>query len=170
MFIIEPCCTQKHWPELRAKLGKDGTQFFHGYGDLSISELFPVMLTRYSEVDMLLVCPSVPDSAAAVLKHWMEKASKLSDGTSLAYVIKHLTIITSLQLKKSPAVAKWKKENPWPDRLTIHNVHQNDTAIILPDIALYGGVNLAHSGHFTALASTNRKVLDALKKTYDSIV
>ena len=165
MFLIEPCCTQRHWPQLREKLGNGGTMFFHGYGDLSIAELLPVILTRYSETDMTIVCPALPDAAANVLQHWMDKKWGGSKN-----VLRHLTLITNLHNKKSPAASKWVKNNPWPDRLVPCNIQQNDTALLLPDIAIYGGLNMSHCGHFTALASTNAKVIENLRTTYRSLI
>ena len=160
MHIIEPCCTQKHWPEIRKKIGNDGTTFFHGYGDLSINELFPVLFVRYSGVNVTIVCPNLPNTAADILKHWMDKPG----------VISHLTVITNLNYKKSPNASKWVKENPWPERLKLHNVQQNDTAILLPDIAIYGAINMVNSGHFTALATTNQRVIRNLMSVYESLV
>lgn len=160
MNLIEPCCTQKHWPEIRRKLGTGGTVPFHGFGDLSIEELFPVLLTRYSNTDMLLVCPGLPNAAADILKYWMDRPN----------VLRRLTVITNLHPKKSPTAAKWKKENPWPGRLTMYNVQQNDTAILLPDIAIYGNINLAHSGHFTALATNSPGFMNNLRKTYEGLI
>ena len=55
MQLIEPCCTQKHWPALRRSLGENGTRLFCGFGDLSIDELMSVILNRYSETDMMIV-------------------------------------------------------------------------------------------------------------------
>ena len=160
MNLIEPCCTQKHWPAIRKKIGTDGTTFFHGYGDLSIAELFPILFVRYTNVDVTIVCPTLPNAGAEVIEHWMNKDNALG----------RLTIITNLNAKKSPAASKWVKENPWPERLTLHNIQQNDTAILLPDIAIYGNINLAHSGHFTALATTSARVIENLRTTYESLV
>ena len=75
MFLIEPCCTQKHIPALRQKLGTDGTTFFHGYGDLSLAELLPVVLTRYSEADLTVVAPALPNAAAPMPSCWSRSSS-----------------------------------------------------------------------------------------------
>lgn len=160
MNLIEPCCTQKHWPEIRRKIGNDGTTFFHGYGDMSINELFPVLFVRYSGVNMTIVSPNLPNVASGILKHWMDKPD----------TIRQLTLITNLNTKKSPNASKWLKDNPWPGRLILHNIQQNDTAILLPEIAIYGAINLANSGHFTALATTNQKVIQNLRSVYESLI
>lgn len=166
MLLIEPCCTPKHLLALRGKLGVDGTTFFHGKGDLSISELFPALLTRYSEVDMMLVAPSLPDSATNVLNHWMAKKWVSADGKGKIDVIKHLTLITDLRKKKSPLASNWLSDNPYSERLEIYNLQQNDTAILLPDIAFFGNINLAYNGHFTALATKSDRVIANLRSTY----
>lgn len=170
MQIIEPCCTQKHWPEIRNKIGKDGTTFFHGYGDLSITELFPVLMTPYSNTELLIVCPALPNATAEVITHWMEKDFSGVASRERVPAIASCTIITNCNAKKSPAAAKWLKENPWPERMKLHNIQQNDTAVMLPDLAIYGNINLVHSGHFTALASTNAKVIKNLRDTYLSLI
>ena len=73
IHLIEPCCSQKHLLQLRDGLGKDGTAFFHGYGDLSIAELLPALLTHYSEAEVMIVAPYLPDAVAEVTIKWMRK-------------------------------------------------------------------------------------------------
>ena len=80
MLQIEPCCTQKHLLALRSKLGENGTAFWHGYGDLSLAELLPHILTRYSETEMLLAVPALPDAAAETVKNIMQKQWMRMDG------------------------------------------------------------------------------------------
>lgn len=170
MTLIEPCCTQKHWPEIRRKAGAGGTTPFHGYGDLSIAELFPVLMTGYINTDMTIVCPVLPNAAVEVLKRWMEKSRASANGKERINVIRSLTLITDLRPKKAHEASKWLKENPWPDRLTLYNVQQNDTAILLPDIAIFGNINLSHNGHFVALASTSQGFINNLRQTYAGLV
>lgn len=169
MFLIEPCCTQKHIPALRSKLGADGTAFFHGYGDLSLAEMLPVLLTRYSEVEMMMVTPALPDGAANVLKRIMQRQWPTIDGKGKLNTISHLTLVADLREKKSPAASAWLKENPFGGRLTLKNVQQNDTAIILPDLALYGNINLTYGGHFTAIATKNAKTITSLRSMYEGL-
>ncbi len=166
MFLIEPCCTQKQLPALRDKLGKNGTMFLHGYGDLSVADLLPVLLTRYSKTDMVFVCPVMPNSVSNLLMKWMEKTWASADGKGEVDVISHLTVITNLNEKKSPNASKWKEDNPMPERISMFDCQQNDTAIILPDFAIYGNINLTYGGHFTALATTNASVIANLRNTY----
>lgn len=169
MHLIQPCCTQRHWPELRSKLKDNGTAFFHGYGDLSLTELLPVILITYAETDMLLVCPTLPDHTAETLLYWLRRELTRMDGRSKFHVVRTLTIITNLSEKKSPLASTWLTNNPFPDRLTLCNKQQNDTALILPDLAIYGAFNLAYNGHFTAIATKNAGMIESLRSTYLSM-
>lgn len=166
MFIIEPCCTQKQIPILRRKLGTDGTMFFHGYGDLSLDELLPVLLTRYSEADLMVVAPTLPNASAKVLKKLMERQWPTLDGKNRLNGIGHLTLLTDLRKSRSPMASSWLEENPFPDRLTLLSAQQNDTAVILPDIALYGNMNFAYGGHFSGIATKRMKTIAELREMY----
>lgn len=166
MFIIEPCCTQKQIPALRHKLGADGTTFFHGYGDLSLDEMLPVLLTRYSEADLMVVVPTLPNASAKVLKKLMERQWPTLDGKGRLNGIGHLTLLADLRKSKSPMASAWLEENPFPGRLTLHSVQQNDTAVLLPDIALYGNMNFAYGGHFSGIATTRRRTIEDLRRMY----
>ena len=167
MNLIEPCCTQKHWPALRRQLDDDKSVFFHGYGDLSLDELLPVIMTRYSETDMMLVCPALPDRAAELLLSWLNKTWARSDGRGHVNIIKALTIITDA--KKSPLVMGWKENNPYPERLFVRDVQQRDTALLLPDLAFYGNLNLVHQSHFTTIATRNPCIISELREVYTSL-
>lgn len=142
---------------------------FHGYGDLSLNELLPVVLLAYAETDMMLVCPTLPDRAAETLLYWLRRELPRMDGKSKFHVVKSLTLIANLSEKKSPLASTWLANNPFQGRLTLHNKQQNDTALILPDLALYGAFNLTHSGHFTAIATKNAGMIDSLRSTYLSL-
>jgi hypothetical protein len=169
MFLIEPCCTQKHWPELRRRLGEDGTMMWEGYGDLSITELLPVILARYTEVEMMLVAPAVPNRAAEALAYWLRRQLVTIDGMRKVSVLSRLTVVADLSEKRSPLASAWMKENPFGERLILKNVQQNDTALILPDIALYGPMNLTYGKHFTATATKNIKTIAELRKAYANL-
>lgn len=166
MLQIEPCCTQKHLLALRSKLGENGTAFWHGYGDLSLAELLPHILTRYSETEMLLAVPALPDAAAETVKNIMQKQWMRMDGKGKLNVVKHLTLVADLRKKKSPMANGWLTENPFGDRLTIRNVQQGDTAILLPDIAFFGNINLSYGNHFTAIATKHKKLIDEMRKNF----
>ena len=170
MLLIEPCCAQKNLLALRQKLGADGTCFFHGYGDLSLAELLPVLLTRYSQAELMIVTPSLPDGAAEVIDRMMKRQWAAMKGGGKIDNIGHLQLLTDLTKKKSPLASAWRKENPYGDRLSLHAVQQNDTAIILPDIAIVGGVNLVYGGHFTALATKNKNVIASFRNIYEALL
>jgi hypothetical protein len=65
--------------------------------------------------------------------------------------------------------SEWVKDNPYPERMTLKNVQQNDTAILLPDIALWGPMNLNYGGHFTALATKNARTIETLRGMYEGL-
>ena len=146
-------------------LGDDGTVLFEGYGDLSVSELLSVILPAYSETDMTVVAPSLPDHAAKALCYWMKKKWATVDGR-LADVIGRLTVVANLSERRSPAASGWTACNPFPGRLVTRSVHQNDTAIILPDLAIYGPVNMTYGGHFTASVTRDAGIIGELRDTY----
>ena len=166
MFLIEPCCTQRHWPELRKQLGDGGTMQWEGYGDLSIVELLPVILARYTEVEMMLAAPSIPNRAAEALAYWLRRQMVTVDGKRNVPVLSRLTIVADLSEKRSPLASTWLKENPYGVRLVLKNVQQDETALILPDIALYGPFNMTYGNHFTATATKNAKTIAELRKEY----
>ena len=165
MMLIQPCCTNKLIPQLREKLGDDGTTFIHGYGDLGIAELMTPLLTPYTEVELMIVAPSVPDTAARVIERLMDQKLPMK-GRGQVPQIKQLTIVANLKKNSKYLSAGWVKENPWGERLQLKHCQQNDTAILLPDMAIIGPVNMAYNGHFTAVATRRRKTIDELKATY----
>lgn len=169
MQLIEPCCAPKHLLALRGKLGDGGTAFWHGYGDLSVAELLPPMLTRYSEVEMMIVAPRLPDAAARVIRKMLQKQWMTADGKGKIDVIKHLMLVTDLREQRSPMAYGWTKEHPFGERLTLKNVQQNDTAILLPDIAFVGNINLSYGGHFTAIATKSAKTIAGLRSLYEAL-
>ena len=165
MMLIQPCCTNKLIPQLREKLGDDGTTFIHGYGDLGIAELMTPLLTPYTEVELMIVAPSVPDTAARVIERLMDQKLPMK-GRGQVPLIKQLTIVANLKKNSKYLSAGWMKENPWGERLQLKHCQQNDTAILLPDMAIIGPVNMAYNGHFTAVATRRRKTIDELRATY----
>lgn len=169
MQLIEPCCSQKHVAQLIDSLGDNGTGLFHGYGDLSLSELFPSVIFRYSETDVLLACPWVPDSLAEVIEYWMRKTWARVNGRGNMDVISRMTVVANLSERKSPEASQWLARNPFPERLTLLSVQQADTAIVMPDLALFGPVNVAYGNHFTATATKNQELIAELRKTYASL-
>lgn len=169
MLLIEPCCTQKQLLELRSKTANGAAAFFRGYGDLSLAEMLPVLLTRYSETDVMLVAPSIPNAAARVLVKAMERQWPDARGRKSLWGIARLTVITDLRKSKSPLASGWLKDNPFPDRLVLRDVQQNDTALLLPDFAMYGAFNLAYGGHFSGIATTRKQTVLSLRKMYEAL-
>ena len=169
MILIEPCCAPKQVPEMMNKIEDEGTVLWHGYGDLSMAELLPALLSRYCETKLMIVSPSVPDVAAEAITKTMRKKRARMDGTGNMDVIRHLTIVANLSEKRSPMASHWLKENHFPERLVLRDVQQNDTAIILPDIAFVGPMNLAYGGHFTAIATKNASTIDRLREMYEGL-
>ena len=169
MFLIEPCCAPKHFPALVKSLGTGGTSWWHGYGDLSLSELLQAILLRCSDTEMLLVAPSLPDMAAEEVAKGLRRRWAKADGTGSVYALSRLTLITDLSEKRSPLASTWLKDNPFGERLMLKNVQQNDTAILLPDLALFGPINLTYGGHFTAIATKNTRTIATLRTQYEAL-
>ena len=166
MKLIEPCCAARHLMQLRDDIGTNGTTQFEGYGDLSLTELLPAILTRYSETELMIVAPSLPDQAADVIRKWMLQQWSRKDGNGKLDAVKHLTIISDLSKKKSPVVSSWLKDNPFGERLTLISRRQSNTAILLPDFAITGPVNMRYGEHFTATATTEAEKVSALWDQY----
>lgn len=151
--LIEPCCANRHVMQLRDAIGTKGTMEIEGYGDLSLTELLPAILTRYSETELLIAAPTLPDQAAEIIDKWMRKQWARMDGRGKLDVISHLTLITDLRRRKSPMISQWQKNNPFGERLTLIDLQQDDTAILLHDFAIIGPVNMQYGYHFTATAT-----------------
>ena len=167
--LIQPCCAQKQLRELRNILEKEGTAQMEGYGDLSLTDLLPALLTRYSNAELLIAAPSLPDQAAEVIAAWMRKQWARMDGCGNVNVIARLTIITDLSPEQSPMASEWLKENPFSDRLTLVDKVQDDTALLLPDIAITGPLNLRYGQNFTCDVTTVQEEVDALWKQYSKL-
>lgn len=135
-------------------LGKSGTAEFEGYGDLSLTELLPPLVTRYNGTGLLIAAPALPDQATDIIRRCMMKEWPLMDGSGKIPAVTHLTIVTDLSYDKSPVASQWMKDNPFSDRLTLIDRAQEETAILLPDFAITGPVNMRYGHHFVATATT----------------
>lgn len=166
MKLIQPCCAQKHLRELRDAIAKGGTKQLEGYGDLSLTELLPALLLRYSETEMMIVAPALPDQAAEIIDKWMRKQWARMDGKGKLDVISHLTVVARLEKDRSNYITAWVKEQPFGDRLTLVDTEQEDTAILLPDFAITGPVNMRYGYHFEATATTEAEKVRALWEKY----
>lgn len=166
MHLIQPCCVKKDLRELRDAIAKGGTKDFEGYGDLSLTELLPALLLRYDGVEMMIVAPSLPDQATEVIDWWMNKQWPTKDGKGKLDVISRLTIVADLSREKSPVASMWKKVKPFGGRLVLHDMQQDSTAILLPDFAITGPVNMRYGHHFIATATTETEKVKALWEKY----
>ena len=166
--LIEPCCSHRHLSELRSKLGKGGTEDFEGYGDLSLTELLPPLVTHYHGTKLLIVAPSLPEQATDIIKACMKKEWVLVDGSGKIPAITHLTIVADLSPEKSPVASQWTKDNPFGERMTLIDKSQEETVILLPDFAITGPVNLRYGHRFIATATTNPETITTLWKMYET--
>jgi hypothetical protein len=169
MHCIQPCCAKRNLLHLRNAIKNNGTAYFEGYGDMSLTELLPALLTRYDNVEMMIVAPTLPDQAAEIISTWMRKQYAAKDGLGKIDVIHHLTIIADLSMEKSPMASMWAKVKPFGARLEIRDVKQEETAILLPDFAIIGPVNMRYGHHFIATATTEPGRVKELWKKYSSL-
>jgi len=151
---------------MRDAIGTNGKTDFEGYGDLSLTELLPAILTRYCETEVLIAAPSIPDQAAEIIGKWMKKQRARMDGNGYLNYVAHMTIVADLSPEQSPMPSQWFAENPFKDRLTLVDYAQPDTALLLPDFAVTGPVNLRYGRHFTATATAVQDEIDALWKRF----
>lgn len=168
MMIIEPCCAQKQFPMLRDAIGDNG-KTFEGHGDMSLTELLPAILSRYVEIDMIIAAPAIPDQAADIIYEWMRRTWGRMDGKGRMNCLHKLTIIADLSEDASPKASQWVKNNPFPDRLTLVDKAQTDTALLLPDLAVTGPLNFRYGEHFVCEATAIQGEVDALWKRYTEV-
>lgn len=151
---------------LRDAIGQNGSAQFRGCGDLSLTELLPALLTRYSETEMMIVAPSLPDQAADIVGRWMRQQWAMRTGTGKLNVISRLTIVADLSEGKSPTASGWLSENPFGDRLSLVDRAQDDTALLLPDIAVTGPLNLRYGKSFVCTVTTVPEQVRGLWERY----
>lgn len=168
--LIEPCCAGRHMLSVRDAIGTKGTMEIEGYGDLSLTELLPAILTRYAETELMIVAPTLPDQATEVIATWMRRTIARMDGNGRLNYIRRLTIVSDLSEASSPDASAWLKDNPYGERLTLHDMRQDATAILLPDFAIEGPVNMRYGKHFTAMAYGKREDVEGLWTKYRGMV
>lgn len=164
--LIEPCCARRHMLSVRDAIGTKGTMEIEGYDDLSLTELLPAILTRYAETEMMIVAPSLPDQATEVIATWMRRTIARMDGNGRLNYIRRLTIVSDLSEAASPDASAWLKENPYGERLVLHDIQQDGTAILLPDFAIEGPVNMRYGKHFIATAYGKHEDVEKLWSKY----
>ena len=170
MFLIEPCCAPKHFMLLRDAIGNHGKATFEGYGDLSLTEILPAILTRYSETTIMVIAPAVPNQASDIIHEWLRKAWARMDGKGRINVLSKLIVITDLSEEVSPTLSSWLKNNPFPDRLTLLNKTPNETVLLLPDMAIIGPLNMRYGKHFVCEVTTIQEVVDEYWKNYTALL
>lgn len=164
MRIVEPCCATKQMMMLRDALGRSGTAQFKGYGDLSLTEILPALLTRYAETDMIIVAPSLPDQAVEVIAQWMRRQRARMDGKGKLNYVRKLTVIAEMSEEKSPKASMWLKNNPFDSRLVLIDKAQTDTILLLPDIAVTGPLNMRYGREFVCTVTTVKEKVQELWK------
>lgn len=169
MRIIEPCCATKQFMFLRDAIKNKAKTQFKGFGDLSLTELLPALLTRYSETTMMIVAPSIPDQAADIIYTWLSRTWARMDGNGRLNVLSKLTIIADLSEEASPTVNMWLTNNPFPDRLVLVNKAQDDTALLLPDIAITGPLNMRYGKEFVCDVTTIPEEVSDLLNVYSKL-
>lgn len=169
MRIIEPCCATKQFMFLRDAIKNKAKTQFKGFGDLSLTELLPALLTRYSETTMMIVAPSIPDQAADIIYTWLSRTWARMDGNGRLNVLSKLTIIADLSEEASPTVNMWLTNNPFPDRLVLVNKAQDDTALLLPDIAITGPLNMRYDKEFVCDVTTIPSEVSNLWSVYSKL-
>ena len=92
------------------------------------------------------------------------------DGCGNVNVVKRLTIVSDLSETASPDASAWLTDNPYGERLVLHDVRQDATAILLPDFAIEGPVNMRYGKHFIATAYGKREDVDGLWTKYRGMV
>ena len=142
---------------------------FKGFGDLSLTELLPALLTRYSETTMMIVAPSIPDQAADIIYTWLSRTWARMDGNGRLNVLSKMTIIADLGEEASPTVNMWLTNNPFPDRLVLVNKAQDDTALLLPDIAITGPLNMRYDKEFVCDVTTIPEEVSDLLNVYSKL-
>jgi hypothetical protein len=168
--LIEPCCAGRHMLSVRDAIGTKGTMEIEGYDDLSLTELLPAILTRYAETELMIVAPTLPDQATEVIATWMRRTIARMDGNGRLNYIRRLTIVSDLSEAASPDASAWLNENPYGERLVLHDMRQDATAILLPDFAIEGPVNMRYGKHFIATAYGKREDVDGLWTKYREMV
>jgi len=146
MHIIQPCCTKKDLCRLREVTDKGETRNFECFGDMSITELLPPLMTRYGETEMLIAAPSIPDQAAEAIAFEMRRRWSRAEGPGKMDEISHLAIITDVS--RSPMLSLWMRNDTFGDRLTVIDSRQEECVILLPDLAILGFRNMRYGEHF----------------------
>lgn len=194
MRTIEPCCTQKHWPQVLEDLKRRPTVMMNGYGDMTLCELLPVMLERYAECEVMVVVPTLPPQLREVLDRWARQT--WGDGSR---AVAQMWVITDARESKSPGAAEWSRGAG----VAMASCQQNDTAVVVrgrgsrgesqgsrgesresrgesresrvesqefgEDVMVTGAVNVRPSGMFTAVVTRDEKMIAETWAYYNKV-
>ena len=116
----------------------------------------------------MIVAPTMPDQATEVITRWMRQQWPHANGVDKLNVVRQLTIIADLSPAKSPVMSDWLKDNPFAGRLVLVDRPQDDTAILLPDIAITGPLNLRYGQNFVCTVTTVPEEVRKLWEQYMS--
>lgn len=166
MRTIEPCCASKQFMFLRDSIGENGKTQFQAYEDMSLTEFLPALLTRYTETNMLIVAPTIPDQAFDIINLWLNKEWARNDGKGTLNCLSQLTIVADFSKAVSPKASHWLTDNPFGARLKVVDRKQEDTALLLPDIAVTGPMNFKYGRKFVCDVTTIPDEVSALWKRY----
>ena len=166
-YLLEPCCIQRQLSDLCRAIKDGGEAEFNYYGDLSLTELLPALLERYNKTRLLIVAPSIPDTAAEVIASWARRQWKRMDGSGSFYALQHITIVTSLAA--SPAVGSWLEKNLFGDRLTVVDANQGEHIIALHNLAISGFRNMRYGENGTAVITTEPEKIESLWEKYEAL-
>ncbi len=167
MITIEPCCANKHWKQVLKELEMKKTVLVNGYGDMTLTELLPEVLQRYSEADVLMALPTVPEQMRTLVGRMLRRTWALAQGGNVD-VVRRLRLITDARASKSPGLVEWAQGQ---ERLRLANAQHNDTLIIVHNgnpqgecaLAIMGPVNMVPCGQWTAMVTRDPVLLAELR-------
>ena len=161
MLTIEPCCTQKHWPKILHNLKDTSYVYFEGYGDMTLNELLPVVFDGFSDADVMLAVPVMPERLISTLRELTKRSWANPSGRGSVPLIKRFRIITDARSTKSPGVLDFCRElRSQCAGSGVASLQQNDTIIIVRDaystIMIFGSVNSRPSCQWTAFVTNDQ--------------
>lgn len=173
MKLIEPCCSQRHVPELLSLLEDSDPLFFQGFGDLSLSDLLSPLLSGISLSDVLLMCPTLPSPIHPFLRSWYLKRWSTGDSSDGTPPIASLTIVTDCRSSRSGDIRAW-RDSLIQDGLPCQSVAlshyvQNDTCLIVNDLLIYGNMNIVPRNPFSAIVTRSPHLVSEYRARIDSL-
>lgn len=172
MITIEPCCAAtKHWPKVLAtldELGEESVVGIRGYGDMTLMELLPAMVSSYSEADVLVAVPTLP----SCLREKLDALLHLSWGNDSGSVpaVARLRVITDARESRSPAAAEWIQDAG--SRVSLASCQMNDTVVIIRGsggggVMVFGAVNARPATEWVAMATKDKRLIEDFWQALD---